>query len=38
MRKRVTQKINKDATTDIVLMLLLVVAVSILSYLEFSTS
>lgn len=38
MRKRVTQKINRDTTTDIVLMLLLVVAVSILSYLEFSTS
>jgi hypothetical protein len=38
MRKRVTQKINKDTTTDIVLMLLLVVAVSILSYLEFTTS
>ena len=38
MRKRVTQKMNRDTTTDIVLMLLLVVAVSILSYLEFSTS
>jgi hypothetical protein len=38
MSKRVREKINKDITTDIVLMVLLVVAVSILSYLEFSTS
>ena len=38
MKMRLRQEINKDTATDIVLMVLLVMAVSILSFLEFSAS